>query len=139
MATTTAKYAKDLDRITTALRMVKEGRTYKDASAETGLGESTIERHIQQYRLGNRPEIDVGELPGPRARGGVRKGGAASLVRIQERLSASTHAERMAADAAAMEDEAGRLEVEAVRLRQDAAALRKAAKVLTPPEPKQDV
>lgn len=126
----------DVDAITKALlRWKAQDASQEQIAAECGIGVSTLSRHITEYRAGNRPDIQVGELPAPRS-GGARgqrraSAGNASLVRVTQGLSAATHADRMASDAAAMEDEAGRLEAEAERLRADAGKLREAATLLS--------
>lgn len=121
----------DVAKVTDALQMVKEGVPQQTIAERTGIGLSTLSRHITAYRAGERPDIDVGELPPPKSTPPTRTGKPASLRRIvEEHGSASTHASRMARDAAAMETEAGRLEGEAARLRGEAERLKKAAKLL---------
>lgn len=124
----------DVALVTRALQMVKAGTlTHQEIADQCSIGLSTLSRHIQAYREGKRPEVDVGELPVPRT--SPSQGPSkpqlkeASLVRLLAESSESYRA-KMLQTAEAQEKEAEAREQEAERLRQAATKLRTAATAL---------
>lgn len=124
----------DASKVQEALQFVKDQVPHQEIVDRTGIGLSTLSRHITEYRAGNRPDVDVGELPPAksnpnRGRKGAR-GGGASLVRLTQHRSVATRADEMRADAGVLLEEAGRLDAESNRLKAEAQKLNDAADLL---------
>jgi hypothetical protein len=129
----------DATKVQEALLLVKERVPYNEIAERTGMGRSTLDRHVQEYRNGNRPDVDVGELPA--AKSGPSKGGAsarpkptragtalASALRVGR--TAADFASEMLREAASKEEEAGRLAEAVEELKEDAIKLRATAAML---------
>lgn len=122
----------DVAKVTEALRLVKEGQlSQQDISSRTGIGLSTLSRHITEYRAGNRPDVDVGDLPEPRSAPPANRPRApkASLDRVARGFQ--DYGKQLEQDAETMESLAEKTQQEADHLKAQAEKLREAAKVFS--------
>lgn len=117
-------------KVTEALRLVKEGQLSQQEIAQaTGIGISTLSRHITEYRAGNRPDVNVGDLPEPRTSPQTSRPKApkASLDRVARGFQ--DYGRQLEQDAQTMADLAAKTRAEAEHLEAQAEKLREAAKV----------
>lgn len=124
----------DVAKVTQALTMLKAGElSQADIALQCGMGLSTLQRHADEYRKGNRPEVDVGELPGVRAAASPRPRQAVRTPFLKEASLGRILAERGAGlerEAEAMEAQAKQHARMAERMAAQARVLREAAETL---------
>lgn len=126
----------NVTQVTKALLAWKaQDKTQDEIAAEHGMGLSTLQRHITEYRAGRRPDIDVGEMPPPKSSSGRRRrapsmhpsGGAPDVGREIDR-ALSAYAARMLV----IEEEAVARHEERERIEREVQKLKKALRTLRP-------
>ena len=119
----------DVVKVTEALTFLKAGELPQNEIArKCGMGVSTLQRHAELYRRGERPDVDVGELPPARLispPSGYRHRGSKDTRKAGRSLS--DYLAGMLRDADVFEARAAALRLEAEELEAEAMSLREAA------------